>query len=343
MAKQCYKCRATLNDDALFCTKCGTKQDVNGITCPNCGKVTTKDNAVFCVYCGAKLNEEIQTETATSQDTTTPTEEQIEDVVQQAQEEDIVTTGPQTSTKKNILTTVLLAIFIVGIITAGVVGVIYLPQYNLIKQARTENYTSSYNKYVRKYPSGMYIQEARDSIAVRNKRIQTPIIEAARKKPNAISGWGEYLIKYPQGIYAIEAQKELVRLAKANPLSQQTIQYVRAYTQQHDNEITKQLVDIVYKQALKKNTITAWETFINNTPSKYHKDAKKHLAKAREEAAWRNACKVNTKAAYEEYMEKYPNGKYAEEANSRFLKRSVKENAEDLLNILDSGLEFLGL
>ena len=45
--KTCPKCQQTVNDEYLFCPKCGT----NLKNCPHCGKMLPED-ANFCPYCG---------------------------------------------------------------------------------------------------------------------------------------------------------------------------------------------------------------------------------------------------------------------------------------------------
>jgi len=73
-AKTCTFCGAVLNDDAVFCVKCGAKAEVKPVppeddfvadvdivveqsvkkTCKVCG-MTLDNNAVFCTGCGTKV------------------------------------------------------------------------------------------------------------------------------------------------------------------------------------------------------------------------------------------------------------------------------------------------
>lgn len=53
---RCWKCNASIEDDALFCPVCGEKQEVSqGRFCPICGSGLEADD-VFCSVCGTNLN-----------------------------------------------------------------------------------------------------------------------------------------------------------------------------------------------------------------------------------------------------------------------------------------------
>ena len=57
--RACSNCGAPLDNDALFCTECGTKVGTPQRQCPNCGAAIDNDSQ-FCTECGAKL-ENVQT------------------------------------------------------------------------------------------------------------------------------------------------------------------------------------------------------------------------------------------------------------------------------------------
>lgn len=53
----CSNCGAPLEPDALFCTECGTKVEIQeGRKCPSCGAPLDDDSA-FCAECGCKVGE----------------------------------------------------------------------------------------------------------------------------------------------------------------------------------------------------------------------------------------------------------------------------------------------
>ena len=53
--RTCNNCGAQIDNDALFCTECGTKQEPQKNTCPHCG-AEIDDDSIFCAECGAKLD-----------------------------------------------------------------------------------------------------------------------------------------------------------------------------------------------------------------------------------------------------------------------------------------------
>ena len=62
--KYCSNCGKELNDDDLFCSKCGTKQIIER-KCINCG-IKLDEDAVFCPKCGTKQESETIVEDSTS-------------------------------------------------------------------------------------------------------------------------------------------------------------------------------------------------------------------------------------------------------------------------------------
>lgn len=62
--KECTNCKTMLEDDALFCHECGTKQEVvaekqspAGKKCVHCGE-ELEDGMDFCPFCGKKQTQE---------------------------------------------------------------------------------------------------------------------------------------------------------------------------------------------------------------------------------------------------------------------------------------------
>lgn len=55
MSKKCTNCGTVLDDDALFCTECGSKQEPAEKKCKNCGTVLP-EGAKFCMNCGTPVD-----------------------------------------------------------------------------------------------------------------------------------------------------------------------------------------------------------------------------------------------------------------------------------------------
>ena len=71
--RKCSNCGEPLDDDALFCTSCGTKQE-EGRRCIHCGALIDADS-IFCTSCGGR-QESIQQ----------PVEQPVQQPVQQPQQ-----------------------------------------------------------------------------------------------------------------------------------------------------------------------------------------------------------------------------------------------------------------
>lgn len=54
--RTCSNCGAPLDNDALFCTECGTKVAPMRMQCPNCG-AGVENNSAFCPECGTPIGE----------------------------------------------------------------------------------------------------------------------------------------------------------------------------------------------------------------------------------------------------------------------------------------------
>ena len=54
MSKKCTHCGTILDDEAMFCSECGTKQAPVEKKCTNCGAVLM-EGAKFCMYCGTPV------------------------------------------------------------------------------------------------------------------------------------------------------------------------------------------------------------------------------------------------------------------------------------------------
>ncbi len=55
MSKKCKNCGTMLDEDALFCSECGTRQEPAEKKCKNCGTVLTA-GAKFCMNCGTPVD-----------------------------------------------------------------------------------------------------------------------------------------------------------------------------------------------------------------------------------------------------------------------------------------------
>jgi len=85
--------------------------------------------------------------------------------------------------------------------------------------------------------------------------------------------------------------------------------YIRKYPE------SKYLEDAVWEIAKLKNTIIAYDNYLESFPAgKYAGEALEKMDELEEEAAWQKALKRNTLVAYRKYLQKYNKGKYEKDA-----------------------------
>ncbi len=178
---------------------------------------------------------------------------------------------------------------------------------------------------------------------------QKSMIKAARNQSSEtvrVSKYGDYLSKYPDGKYSHEAENSI--LAYLDDLSFDGILYngkngcdavkriektSERYTGTHFasriDSLLNAKIDQQYKSALSKGTIEGWHYYQNMMPEKYWRDSEQRINVIEEKdwgtesSAWKTAQKENTLAAYNKYLERYPNGAHAKAADKKVIDLSV--------------------
>lgn len=84
-----------------------------------------------------------------------------------------------------------------------------------------------------------------------------------------------------------------------------------------------------WNDVVKRNTINAYNAFIDKFPeSKYADEAKKRIEEAEDEAAWKKAANRNTIGGYREYLSYYT--KYVQEARKRLNDLAIVDQENDV-------------
>jgi cell division septation protein DedD len=79
-----------------------------------------------------------------------------------------------------------------------------------------------------------------------------------------------------------------------------------------------------WQAAQQAGTPRAYERFVErHSDSELAGVARERIAQLTEEAAWRQAARLNTAAAYQGYLAKYPNGSWSQDARIRMQSRSL--------------------
>jgi hypothetical protein len=79
-----------------------------------------------------------------------------------------------------------------------------------------------------------------------------------------------------------------------------------------------------WQAAQQVGTTRAYELFVErHSDSELAGVARERIAQLTEEAAWQRAVRMNTAAAYQDYLTKYPNGSWSQDARIRMQSRSL--------------------
>ncbi len=150
------------------------------------------------------------------------------------------------------------------------------------------------------------------------------IWEEAKEK-NTKASYNEYLAAYPQGKFAEEAKmktKELEQYAAENT---------------------------AWEKAQKKDRKSAYYEYLDAFPNgRYAKEAQKRIAeikaedkrkaeakKKADDTAWASAKRKHTIAAYQAYLQKYPNGRHSSEARKKLKQLKSGINTEGEIETID--------
>lgn len=93
----------------------------------------------------------------------------------------------------------------------------------------------------------------------------------------------------------------------------------------HVDECRALLDDIPWLEAKGRNTIDAYVRYMNENPNKHVAEAQIAISAIEDDNAWANACTVAQTYEYRNYLNRFPNGKHAYEAQSRINARAAGE------------------
>lgn len=195
--------------------------------------------------------------------------------------------------------------------------------------------------YIRKYPKGRYVDEARTKISTLNQEENAKHEEMAywnQCNPNDKSQLKEYLRRYPNGIFASRATSlvtdleriEKIAIAESRMFNQCRTQrdymyYLSKYPNGAYSAKAKTIIEDLGRREIEENRDFNFCTdkndymaYLKKYPNgRFVKEAQERVrAMENEEKALWNLCSPNDKTRLQEYLRKYPNGIYATRAKS---------------------------
>ena len=196
---------------------------------------------------------------------------------------------------------------VVIIAIIGLVNSCQQSQSQLIKKARMNNTFTDYQRYLDKYPTGKYSEEAYDALvslwcAMDFKNFQENPLRADQYgyDRTAINKYEKLYAEYSDPSFRAKIRKKLELKCREQ-----------------------------YEIALKMNTLDGWSHYYVHAPEEFIFDSKEQYDILHEKiwgtdnSAWEYACDRNTVSDYEEYERLYPNGKHIKEAEKRVVDLTV--------------------
>jgi tetratricopeptide (TPR) repeat protein len=190
----------------------------------------------------------------------------------------------------------------------------------------------AWEDFLTKHPSGRYSDLARDRLAKLSPPLQRPDSDAnarseyqSAERVGTRRAWEDFLAKHPSGRYSDLARDRLAKLSPSSPQKPDPDANAR-------NE---------YQSAERVGTRKAWEIFLARYPSGRYSDlARDQLAKlgpspqkpdsdsdARSE--YQSAERIGTRKAWEDFLAKYPSGRYSDLARDRLASLGKPDTRSD--------------
>lgn len=139
------------------------------------------------------------------------------------------------------------------------------------------NSIDAYNSYLNYYPTGRYVQEAKDKIE--------ELIWNNIKRENTLEGYKNYLSTYPEGKYIKEANERIETLiwqiAEKENTEAKYHDYLEKYPSGKYSSLAKERIEnLVWKKTKEEDTKSAYQRYLSLYPSgKYVEVSKEMLAK----------------------------------------------------------------
>jgi outer membrane protein assembly factor BamD (BamD/ComL family) len=207
-----------------------------------------------------------------------------------------------------------------------------------------------YQQFIKNYPGCKAAADAAEFLKILAEEEKT---WAETGKANTIEAYHAYLKSYPTGKGAAEAFKRIAFLEEEKRKEEQRLQedekawekaekrdtissytaYIGRYPHGQFTERAGQRINALendqkaWESSTHMNTITSYRRYIKKYPQgKFHDIALKNLEvlknqeqqaklnKAAEKKAWKSARQSNTIDSYREYLDRYPEGRYAKAA-----------------------------
>ncbi|MDP5170822.1 MAG: hypothetical protein NWR72_11300 [Bacteroidia bacterium] len=191
-----------------------------------------------------------------------------------------------------------------------------IKEESLWNWAKKQDQIHSLEKYLDLYPEGYYSQEAYERI----DQIEELSAWTLASTEDSISGYLEFRRSYQDSQYAEEAAKRIVALVKARS------------TGAKKGTAPKPECEVALEKATQQDSVLAYRDFLERFPEYSGKDqVNKRIEQLqhrlnsdfqqfeKEVELWDQSVRLNTRYAYQEYLNHFPSGKFSNLAKNRLL------------------------
>ena len=207
----------------------------------------------------------------------------------------------------------------------------------MFAQAKFDKNIIALERYTAEYPKGKFIAEA-------NQMIEDLKYEQARLA-DTLDSYRKYLNEYPNGKYVEDATKRADEKEFSTLLKRKDIELLSEHLKNETNKERVELVrnrieELYYKKAHETGNIAGTIKMYEDYLQKYPDGLYAQEAKTRiEELSFDSVKKAGTVAAYEEFIRKYPKSKYAGEVMLRVDKLNYEKYLKE--DTLDAYKKFV--
>lgn len=183
--------------------------------------------------------------------------------------------------------------------------------------AQRQNQIYSFEKYLEQYPEGYFSQPAYEKIAGLEEEKSWE--KAATQ--GSISSYLEFRRHFPESPHSEEAAQRIVSLVKNR--SSESTSSPKAFSDKPEE-------DIALERATMHDSVMAYNQFLRNYPqTKYKEEVQSRISQLEERLSsnfqlledevelWDKAARLHTRYAYQEYLQQFPTGKFANLAKNR--------------------------
>lgn len=197
------------------------------------------------------------------------------------------------------------------------------------KVAIQMNTTLSYRRYLDKYPNGRYKLHARAKIKDFEER------EAWSKAMsyNTVDAYENFLKSYPNSSNIYEARNRIQKLKDAHAWelaeNESTSTSYRKYLADFPHGTNRSIaleriqqietIEPAWRTALRINTPAAYQDFIDRYYNSPYSNKAKEKLSILDDEHWRKARSQRTIQAYQRYLNIFPNGSYSQEAEKAII------------------------